>query len=148
MFYRKQFIFNMEHGYFSVRIKQNWEALVACIERKGTPERVHHIELFLDDEIKDIICKRFGLLAGISKTEPFYELGKEIRIQRFLGYDFVRCGLDDFDMPLDKLSVGDTAGYKRAGGREFINQKKGPISSWEDFEQYPYCESDRALPSA
>ena len=23
------------------------------MERKGTPERVHHIELFLDDEIKE-----------------------------------------------------------------------------------------------
>ena len=128
----------MEHEYFTVQVRPDWEGLVDCLERKGTPERVHHIELFLDDEIKDIICKRFGLLAGISKTEPFYDLRKEIRIQRFLGYDYVRCGLDDFDMPLERLSVADTAEISRAGGREFINQKKGPISHWKEFEQYPW----------
>ncbi len=128
----------MGHDIFSVQVSPSWEGLLHCIERRGTPERVHHIELFLDDEIKEIICKRFGLLEGITETDRFYDLKKEIRLQRFLGYDYVRCGLDDFDMPLDKLPVADSAEIRRAGGREFINQKKGPISTWEEFEKYPW----------
>ena len=80
----------MEHGYFSVPSTPNWEGLIACIERQGTPERVHHIELFLDDEVKEIICNRFALLKGISSRDPFSDLKKEIRLQRFLGYDYVR----------------------------------------------------------
>jgi len=128
----------MEQGYFSTPATPSWEGLIDCIERKGTPERVFHAELFLDDEIKQIICKRFRLLEGLSDTDPYFELKMEIRIQRFLGYDYVRCGLDDFDMPLQKLSVADSAEVSRAGGREFIDQQAGPISNWQDFEQYPW----------
>ena len=128
----------MGKGYFSVPVKPDWESLIDCIERKSTPARVHHIELYLDDEIKEIICDRFGLQEGIRNHDPSFDLEREIRIQRFLGYDYVRCGLDDFDMPLDRLSVADTAEIERAGGREFINEKMGPITSWEEFEKYPW----------
>jgi uroporphyrinogen decarboxylase len=131
-------MFSMGNGYFSVPVTPSWESLIDCIERKGTSARVHHIELFLDDEIKEIIFDRFGLQEGISDHDPFFDLKREIRIQRFLGYDYVRCGLDDFDMPLDRISVADTAEIKRAGGRAFINEKKGPITSWEEFEKYPW----------
>ena len=135
---RKAYFGNMGQRYFSTQVTSSWEGLIFCIKRKGTPKRVHHIELFLDDEIKQIICKRFRLFEGLSDTDPYFELQLEIRIQRFLGYDYVRCGLDDFDMPLDKISVADTAEIRRKGGREFINQKEGPISSWEEFEKYPW----------
>jgi uroporphyrinogen decarboxylase len=128
----------MRNAYFSVPVIPSWEGLVACIERKGIPERVHHIELYLDDEIKEIICNRFGLLDGIKDSDPFFDLKREISIQRFLGYDYVRCGLDDFDMPLDRLTAADTAEIPREGGREYINEQVGPITSWEEFEKYPW----------
>jgi len=128
----------MKQGYFKVSVTPSWESLLDCIARKGTPARVHHIELFLDEEIKDIICLRFGLLDGMRDHDPFFDLKKEIRIQRFLGYDYIRCSLDDFDMPLEKISVADTADIRRAGGREYINEQVGPISSWEEFEKYPW----------
>ena len=40
-------------------------------------------------------------------------------------------------MPLDKLPVTDSADIRRVGGREFII-RKGPISTWEEFEKYPW----------
>ena len=128
----------MGQEFFNVPVTPSWESLLDCINRKVTPVRVHHIELYLDDEIKDIICHRFELLDGIRDHDPFFDLKKEIRIQRFLGYDYVRCGLDDFNMPLDKISVADTAKIGRVGGREFINEKVGPISNWEEFDKYPW----------
>ena len=128
----------METGYFSVQVTPDWEKLLDCLLRKGTPERVHHIELFLDDEVKELICDRFGLLDGLRHGDPYYDLKREVRIQRFLGYDYVRCGLDDFNMPLDRLNVEDTAEIGREGGREFINEKEGPVTSWQEFEQYPW----------
>ena len=70
----------MGNGYFSVPVKPSWESLMDCIERKGTPARVHHIELYLDDEIKEIICDRFGLKEGIRDHDPFFDLEREIRI--------------------------------------------------------------------
>ncbi len=134
---------SMRQGPFSMPVIPSWEDLLDCIERRGTPARVHHIELFLDEEIKEIICDRFGLLEGVQRHDPFFDVKREIRIQRFLGYDYVRCGLDDFEMPLNRLSVADTAAISRAGGRQFINEKAGPITSWEEFEKYPWPDPGR-----
>jgi hypothetical protein len=39
----------MEMVYFSTPVHPDWENLIAWIRKKGTPSRVHHIELFLDD---------------------------------------------------------------------------------------------------
>jgi len=60
----------MEISSFSASIKPDWEALVRCIERKGTPERVHFIELFLDREVQTAICEKFGLLDGLDPDDP------------------------------------------------------------------------------
>jgi uroporphyrinogen decarboxylase len=130
--------FRMEQRYFRIPAIPDWEGLVSCILKKGTPKRVHHIELFLDEEIKETICSRFRLVEGIPDKDPYFELKREIRIQRFLGYDYVRCGLDDFFMPLNRLSVADTAEIRREGGREYINEQTGPITSWKEFEHYPW----------
>jgi uroporphyrinogen decarboxylase len=97
---------------------------------------VHNIELFLDEEIKVIICGRFGLLNELKENDPYYKLKREIKIQRFLGYDYVRCGLDDFEMSIDRLTANDTAYARRDGGREFINEHKGPITNREQYEIY------------
>ena len=130
-------------GFLKQKITPDWQGLVDCILRKGTPPRVHHIELFLDYEVKDIICNRFHLLENLDASDPYYHHRKEMIIQRFLGYDYLRCSLDDFNMPLDKLVVEDTAGVRREGGREYINEQKGPITTWEEFEKYPWPDPDK-----
>lgn len=48
-----------------------------------------------------------------------------------LGYDTVRCGLDDLAMPLKRLSVADTADLAWAGGRRFMEEHRGLITNWE-----------------
>ena len=134
----------MKNQYFSVQIKPDWEDLVRCITRKGVPDRVHYIELFLDREIKEAICQRFSIIDHLSLNDPDYQLKREIAIQRFLGYDYVRCGLDDFEMPLDWLITDDTADNERKEGREYINEHTGPITNWEEFEKYPWPNPDKA----
>jgi len=37
------------------------EELIAVIKREKRPQRVHFIELFLDDEVKEVICERYDL---------------------------------------------------------------------------------------
>jgi uroporphyrinogen decarboxylase len=59
-------------------------------------------------------------------------------LQRFLGYDYVRCGLEGMDMPLKRTSVEDTAGLRREGGRNFMEEHRGPITTWEEFDAYPW----------
>ena len=134
----------MSNNYFSVQIKPDWEGFVNCIKREGTPDRVHFIELFLDKEIKEAICQRFNIIDHLNSDDPDFQLKREIAIQRFLGYDYVRCGLDDFVMPLGRLVTDDTAGIERKEGREYIDEHTGPITNWEEFEKYPWPDPDKS----
>jgi uroporphyrinogen decarboxylase len=120
------------------------EALLSCLRREGTPGRVHLMELFLDDEVKTAIVKRFGLEEGLDRQAPFAREKLEIALQRFLGYDFVRCGLDGVDWTWNRAGVDDTAWARREGGRMFTDEHRGPIGSWEELERYPWPDMSRA----
>ena len=132
----------MDNSPFSVEVSPDWQGLLSCIKREATPERVHHIELFLDGEVKSAICERYGLLEGLDESDPFFEQEREIRLQRFLGYDYVRCGIDDVEFPLKRMAAEDTAELKRSCGREFVDEHKGLITSWEEYEAYPWPSPD------
>lgn len=123
---------------FSKMISPDWEGFIRCLSRQGTPRRVYFIELFIDGEMKEAICDRFGLLEDLNPNDPHYSLKREIALQRFLGYDYVRCGVDDVGMQIERLVVRDTAELQRDGGRQFVNEHRGPITSWAKFESYPW----------
>ena len=124
-------------------IAPNWEGLLRCLRREGTPDRVYFIELLLDDEIKAAVAERFDLMTGVGRDDPFYNLQRDVRVQRFLGYDFVRCGLDDVGLKTDRLKATDTAELARTGGREYANEHRGPITTWQEFETYPWPDTCR-----
>ena len=122
----------------------DWEALESCIRREGTPRRVHFMELFLDDEVQDAICARFGLEAGLDRADPFFAEKRQIALQRFLGYDFVRCGLEGVQWTWNQTAAEDTAAIRRAGGRSFTDEHRGPITCREEFERYPWPDFSKA----
>jgi len=128
---------------FSVDIEPNWEGFLQCLRREGTPERVHFIELLIDDEVKDALVERYGLIDAVTPDDPHYLLEREWRVQRFLGQDFVRWGVDDVGIKIGKLATDDTAELARAGGREYYNEHKGPITTWDEFEAYPWPDPKR-----
>ncbi len=134
---------------FAVGITPDWPALVRCIERKGTPARVHHIELFLDPEVQEAICDRFELLEDLDAEDPYYALQRQIRIQRVLGYDYVRCSVEGLEVPLNRMTIDDTAALRREGGRNYMDEHRGPVTNWDEFESYPWPDpnavSTRAL---
>jgi uroporphyrinogen decarboxylase len=119
-------------------VTPNWEGLRACILREGTPDRVYNIELFLDTEVQDAICDRYGLLEDLDPADPFFAWRKQIIVQSFLGYDFVRCSLENQEFPLRHHRTKDTASLSRSGGREFMDLQVGPITNWDEFEAYPW----------
>ena len=55
---------------FTHDVRPDYESWLRCLARKGTPGRVHFIELSLDAEIKDAICARFGLDNHLDRGKP------------------------------------------------------------------------------
>jgi uroporphyrinogen decarboxylase len=126
------------------RVSPDWEELVSCVRRECTPKRVHFMELFLDDEVQDAVCARFDLERGLSRADPFFREKRQIALQRFLGYDYVRCGIEGAEWTWNQTTVEDTASMRREGGRSFTDEHEGPITSWEEFERYPWPDFSRA----
>jgi uroporphyrinogen decarboxylase len=112
--------------------------LVDNLLRKGTPNRVHHMELFQDVEIAQAIGDRFGLADDLDRSDPAFEQRKYIAVQRFCGFDYVRAGMLGLDFELHTAATADTADLARDGGRTFQDEHTGPIMSWDDFENYPW----------
>jgi len=122
-----------------VPVRTDWEGLVRNLRREGTPERVFHQELLLDGEVYTAVAKRFGLGEGLDPEDPIDARRLHTEVQRFLGYDSVRCTVDYAAFSREGLTAADTAATQaRAGGRDWIDEHTGPIGSWEDFEKYPW----------
>ncbi len=137
------------NGVFAREVTPDWEAFRDCLLMKGTPRRVHNIELFLDAEVEHAIVERFCLADGIRDEDPWRAEKLQIKLNRFLGYDYVCAGLDGLDFPARVQVTEDTAGLPRSGGRTFMDLKQGPITSWEELERYewpdPGSASSRSL---
>ncbi len=120
--------------------KPDWQAFVATILRQGTPERVHHIELFQDAEVRNAIADRFNLVAHVDASDPFFEQRKLIAVQRFCGFDYVRVGLRGQEMSFFSEKVEDSVAgaQQRAAGRTYRDEHRGPIMNWSDFERFPW----------
>ena len=133
---------------FSRPVSPDWEAFVSCLRREGTPKRVHNIEIFLDEEVKPGLCERFQLQESLSKDDPYFSCKREIALQRALGYDYICCGIGGVDLNFNWINIEDTAEIKRQGGRNFIDETRGPITSWQEFDAYPWPDMRNADTSA
>jgi len=125
-------------------VTPDWEEFVACLRRELTPRRVHPIELFLDQEVQEALLREFDLLGGLDASDPYLQEKSTLRLQRFLGYDYVCQSLEGIDLPLHWSTAEDTAAMKRPGGRVFMEEKRGPITSWQEFERYPWPDPKEA----
>ncbi len=124
--------------HFSTPITPDWEGFLHCIRRQGVPARVHHIELFLDPEVQDALCARYGVDDGLDKDMPDWPWRRLMTLNAFLGYDYVRCGAENVALSFNTTPTEDTADLKRGGGRAYMDENRGPITTWEEFERYPW----------
>jgi len=115
----------------------DWPGLVDNILRKGTPDRVYHMELYHDKEVSDAIAERFDLIPDVRSDDPHYELKKIVAVNRFCGFDYVLTRTR-VEFPHHRAVAEDQAGLARANGRSFQDEHTGPIMSWEDFEKFTW----------
>lgn len=132
----------MSEAVFSIPVTPDAEELLGVIRRARSPRRVHHIELFLDPEVKEAVYRRFRLDEGLDPAAPYFELRKEIRIHEFLGYDVFRLPIVRKSFfQIRELQVADTTSRDLSRGeREWMEEHRGPIQDWGDFERYAWPE--------
>ena len=118
--------------------KPDCQGLIDNIRRKGTPRRVHHMELFHDVEIHDAINQRFGIGSGLKADDPDFNRKRYVEFQRFLGFDHISVGLSgpSQDWPLHHLPLN--APERKSGRRDYMDEHVGPVANWEQFEKYPW----------
>ena len=122
-----------------MRVQPDYEGLVRNLRREGTPDRVYHLELLLDQEVQDALGARFDLDCHLARSDHRYREKVTVALYRYLGYDAIIAPLGGLSFPhLNARTATDTAELGRAGGRTWIDESSGSIASWEDFEKYPW----------
>ncbi|MFB3882212.1 MAG: uroporphyrinogen decarboxylase family protein [Armatimonadota bacterium] len=107
----------------------DFERFLKVVRREGEPDRVPFAELFHDHEI----------VVAIQGPPPGDADGAaqwRIRFWQEMGYDYVTVSTD-ISFPNPGLTTDDTAALSR-GTRGWVDESKGAITDWEQFEKYPW----------
>jgi len=124
------------------KIKPDKDALKANLLRKATPKRVFCMELFEDPEIKAEVCRIYGVGNDLDPADPHCALRREILVQRFLGYDAVASGVEGIAFSHTSTPAPDTVeGTQKRPERNWLEEHRGPIATWEEFEKYPWPDT-------
>ena len=124
---------------FDIRVEPDIREMVDVLFRKSTPRRVHFIELFLDEEMREAVRGRFGLCEGLDRSDTLYQTRRDVEVHRFLGYDMFRVGIARKTVfETRTLAAADTTALRgqERGAREWQEEHVGPIQGWADFESY------------
>ncbi len=124
---------------FSRKVEPDVAEMLDVLFRRRPPKRVHHIELFLDAEIKDAVVERFGLCPDLDRSDALFEAKRDFALHSFLGYDIFRAGIARKTVfPTATISAPDTTtqrGQERSA-RDWQEEHAGPIQGWKDFDSY------------
>ncbi len=122
----------------------DFDSLVRVLAGEEEATRVHLMELVLDAEIMQAITEQYLDQKWIPDTEETKEAYIQQTAELFyrLGFDFAVEGVWRSvwknHPSLQSPSTEDTAGKFSRGIREWANEGRGLITSWETLEQFPW----------
>ncbi len=123
-----------------VSIHPDYHKLLKAIARQGDPVYVPMLELSIDPEIVSAVLDEPFISLDDQDEHPELSVRaaeQRLRFWRQMGYDAICEGPSLlFPGTLD-LTAEDTAHAGR-DQRRWMNETTGMISSWEDFERYPW----------
>ncbi len=113
-------------------VEPNWNDMLANLRRQGTPERVFYFEHGLTPGVINAICELAGAAADDGSREDGFR--RRLQCHRFLGHELFRIHPKGgrFAMP---------ARYEQQG---FTDQRRGPVTSWADFESFQWPDPNAA----
>jgi uroporphyrinogen decarboxylase len=124
----------------------DYTRLMRSIRIQGSPQYVPLLEYFADPEIVARFFNEPVQLNGYelgTRAQMEASLDQRIRFWHALGYDAIVQG-PVLEFPgLQFLETADTAKYNRSS-RKWVNGKSARITSWADFESYPWPKAEDA----
>jgi len=120
--------------------RPDFEEFKKVIKGEKRASRVHFVELLFDYEIFRFIMENYlgEKVVPWSLEMKKKSLKQQINFWYKMGYDYARIVPDaGLQFPGKIRRTEDTALFSR-GKRDWIEEGKGAISSWEDFEKYPW----------
>ena len=124
----------------------DYRRLLRALRRCGNPDVVPFLELYADPEV--IAAAVGGPIISRDAERMDREaleraLDQKILFWHHLGYDaFLQWPI--IDLPdLRRLQSEDTAALAQ-GSRRWVDEKAGIITTWEDFERYPWPRPEDA----
>jgi uroporphyrinogen decarboxylase len=122
-------------------IEPDISEMIDVLLRRRLPKRVHHIELFLDAEIKEAVASRFEIAKGLNRADSLFETKRDVLLHAFLGYDMFRVGVARKTVfQTATIAAADTAApsQQKRSSRDWQEEHGGPIQNWRDFEVYKW----------
>jgi len=109
------------------------------------PQRAHLVELSLDAEVLQVLAQTHLGEPWVPLTPESQELHlrQRLMLYRQLGYDYVpghQWGDAWIGHPAAEQRVGEDTAELSRGERRWVEQRGGLITSWEDFERFPWDE--------
>jgi len=125
----------------------DFEGLITVLKGEKKPARVHFVELLMDEEIKKTVVEKFFGEKWIpySPEDQRPYLLQDINFWYSMGYDYIRVvggGRVTLNWQRNIREAGDTAAISR-GERVWVEEGTGVISSWDDFEKYPWPDTKK-----
>ena len=121
-----------------------FDRLLKVLLRQGEPDRIPFLELFADPEIIEAVLEKPVPRMAAPEPIPLTEEALAVYCDRLiefslvLGYDYVVSlvtGGASFQFGF--YGAQDTAAIPRSQ-RSWARESEGLITSWEDFEKYPW----------
>jgi len=121
----------------------DFDRLLTVLWRKGEPDRIPFLELFADLEVMEaVLGESFPRVMDLAPDVVDREMEARycdllIKFYYTLGYDYVRALARGGGFDYGRMQLEDTAALSR-GQRRWARESDGVITSWEDFEKYPW----------
>jgi len=125
--------------------KPDFEEFEKVIKGEKYAKRVHFVELGVDPEVISFITENFLGQKAITFSPETKEdfLKQQINWRYQMGYDYIGgIAMGGLEFPGKARKTKDTALLSRKE-RGWIEEGKGAINSWEDFEKYPWPDANK-----
>jgi len=122
----------------------DFEELAKVLRGEHRPQRVHSVELRIDPEVLQVICERYlgepwiawDRLSGEPPVEAHFR--QFVTLYYRLGYSSVPAVVVWAHHPRRRWNQTQDGAQLSRGERAWATEGRGLISSWEDFDQFPW----------